>query len=96
MKIMKKKEKIPRLYKELREKIKNIRDIQLNKIEKSKHNFLSTKFQKYFEISDKLSVYCQLFCQTKDNFLSNLNRINFSLEKDEINKANFQYFKKKI
>lgn len=90
------KAKIPKLYKELREKIKNIRDIQLDKLEKSKRNFLETKFQKYFEMSDKLSIYCQQFYQTKDNFLSNLNRINFSLEKDEINESNFQYFKKKF
>ena len=89
------KEKIPILYKELREKVKKLKNMQLEKLEKSKQNFLDIKFQKYFTMSDILSNYCTQFYQTKENFLSNLNRINYSLEKDEINESNFQYFKKK-
>ena len=89
------KERIRESYQSIRNKIKELQEMQLKNLEDSRSNFLDSKFKKIFNESKKIGNLCNIFYQTKSDFLSHYNRFNASFKTKEINTDNFILFKKK-
>ena len=78
----KEKTRIIKQYQDIREKINDLEKLELSNLEKSKRNFLESKFNKIFEESDKVANYYKTFYFCKDQFIQHAFFIIFRKKRD--------------